>query len=94
MKWMEYLEDPIAIIMNSIWLAPSDAHIRVAQLLADQKWLYSPQYFDVVDGIMKNQQTPKLVVRTLENFFELIQVQKQVDNFVLEESMLFYNALE
>jgi fumarate reductase subunit C len=35
MKWMEYLEDPIAIIMNSIWLAPSDAHIRVAQLLAD-----------------------------------------------------------
>jgi hypothetical protein len=30
MKWMEYLEDPIAIIMNSVWLAPSDAHARVA----------------------------------------------------------------
>lgn len=54
MKWMEYLEDPIAIIMNSVWLAPSDAHARVAQLLSDQKWLYSWKYFNVVDGIMKN----------------------------------------
>jgi hypothetical protein len=30
MKWMEYLEDPIAIIMHSIWLAPSDAHAKAA----------------------------------------------------------------
>lgn len=35
MKWMDYLVDPIAVIMNSIWLLPSDAHITVAQLLSD-----------------------------------------------------------
>jgi len=35
MKWMEYLIAPIAVIMSSIWLLPSDSHITVAQLLSD-----------------------------------------------------------
>jgi hypothetical protein len=35
MKWMEHLTDPIAIIIRSIWLAPSDRHVTTAQILSD-----------------------------------------------------------
>ena len=41
-----------------------------------------------------DDQTPKLIATTLENFFNLIQSQSQLDSTVDEDSMIFYGALE
>jgi hypothetical protein len=72
MKWMWYLQDPLSIIISPSWIYHDNANI-VAEVLTQQKHLYSSDFFDTVEDVFKLSTTSNCLVNTIENFFDLIK---------------------
>jgi hypothetical protein len=74
MQWLAHVEKPLAVICGDDWF-DSDAHIKVSRIFSEQRWLYSCNYFDIVDEVMKSKETCHYIENSLDQFFELILLQ-------------------
>lgn len=68
MQWLFHCTRPLGIIRQDGWIS-SEAKLEAGKIFSEQKWLYSAQYFDLVDKIMDSKLTCLCLHETLENFF-------------------------
>lgn len=92
MKWLAHVQKPLAVICGDDWF-DSDAHINVSRIFSEQRWLYSCEFFDVVDEVMKPKETCHHIEDSLELFFELVQLQQPPQTDLFKFMMLSFAGL-
>lgn len=71
MQWLVFVEKPLAVICGDDWF-DSDAHINVGRIFSEQRWLYSYDFFNVVDEVMQPKETCHYIENSLELFFGVV----------------------